>query len=76
MFESAANLRSAADEYDWTLPPCCTISLVSNKFFAYVLESKTIITIDGDDGEIAELGWTTEELLTKYAEVWAAQLDG
>lgn len=74
MIADAANLRGAAQEYDWELPRCCSISLVNNEFVAYELDGGTVIAISGDDGEVEELGYGVEELLRRYAEAWAGEL--
>lgn len=76
MIDDAANLRKAAEENDWELPPCCSLSLVNNGFIAYDLEKKMIVAIDGDDGEVSETGIDLEGLYDEYARLWAAELEG
>jgi hypothetical protein len=74
MIEDAMNLQAAASKHGWQLPSCCVLSLVSNTFIAYDFDNKTVISIDGDDGEVTELAFDLEGLYRHYADLWEASL--
>jgi len=74
MIDDARSLREAATEYDWNLPVCCSLSLNNNEYIAYDFAKKTMLAINGDDGEVTELGLDLEAYFMTYAKLWNAQL--
>jgi hypothetical protein len=68
LIADAASLREAAEGYGWELPRCCSLYLVNNEFLAYDLDEGTALFIDGNDGEVTDLGFGLEGLFAQFAD--------
>src|SRR5262249_14259326 len=68
-------LDLAVEEYGWELAACVPLSMTNNTFLAYRLGARDFVRVDGDDGEVEELGFGLDGFLERYRDGLAAELE-
>jgi hypothetical protein len=74
LIDDNRTLRDARTSYNFfaDIAPCVVISFVNNEYVAARVEDGGMIFIDGDDGEVSDLGMTFDEFLGRYADALEA----